>query len=113
MQKHSTALVADTGGPRARLTDPLSSHVAADRSSRSRRPVADAVLWLIDQYGPMNGAALCDRYMSMRRVQQWPVVAYESPRKRAGELVESGELVVLNGDDPRGVPHIYGLAVVS
>ena len=103
--------VAETGGPRARRHDPLSSHVAADRSSKTRRPVADAVLWLIDQFGPMNGADLCDRYMSMRRVQQWPVVAYESPRKRAGELVDSGELVVLNRDDPRGTPRVYAFPV--
>lgn len=101
--------VQETGGPRARRHDPLSSHVAADRSSVTRRPVADAVLWLVAHYGPMNGADLCDRYMSMRRVQQWPVVAYESPRKRAGELAADGDLVVLNADDPRGTAHVYDL----
>lgn len=32
MQKHSTALVADTGGPRARRSDPDTSHEAAEES---------------------------------------------------------------------------------
>lgn len=102
--------VRETGGPRARRTDPTSSHVAADKSGSNLHLVADAVLWLIDHYGPMNGADLNDRYMSMRRTLQWPVVAYESPRKRAGELVHDGLLVVLNPDDVRGVPHVYDLA---
>lgn len=105
--------VAETGGPRARRTDPTSSHVAADKSGSNLRAVADAVLWLIDHYGPMNGVDLNDRYMSMRRTLQWPVVAYESPRKRAGELVHDGLLVVLNPDDVRGVPHVYDLARVE
>lgn len=33
MHRHSTALVAETGGPRARLTDPDTSHLAADTSN--------------------------------------------------------------------------------
>lgn len=109
MLNQHTALVQDTGGPRTRRTDPTSSHVAADRSGSNLHVVADAVLWLIDRYGPMNGTDLNDRYMSMRRTLGWPVVSYESPRKRAGELVREGLLVVLNPDDVRGTPHVYDL----
>jgi len=94
--------------PAVRSTDPLPSHRAADTASRSRQRVADAVLWLLDRYGPLTGEQLNAKYRYRWRGMGWPQAAYESPRKRAAELVGT-YLEVVNPDDPRGTPHIYTL----
>lgn len=94
--------------PRARRADPLSSHVAADKSAETRGAVHQAVVELITKCGPLNGREINDKYAAWRYESGWPVVAYDSPRKRAAELA-GDRLVVLNPDDPRGTPHIYGL----
>ena len=102
-------IVLENDTPRARRTDPLSSHVAADRSTTTRGRVHEAVIVLIRRFGPMNGHELNSHYQGLRVLFGWPVVAADSPRKRAAELVGS-RLVVVNPDDPRGTPHIYALA---
>ncbi len=104
----SQHIVLDGDTARARLTDPLSSHVAAEKSAETRGQVHEAIVVQIREHGPMNGRELNDRYETFRRAHGWPVVSYDSPRKRAGELVGS-RLVVVNPDDPRGTPHIYAL----
>ena len=95
--------------PAVRTTDPLSSHRAADTASRTRTRVADAVLWLLDRYGPLTGQQINEKYRVRRIDQHWPRVAWDSPRKRSGEMAADGLLVILNPDDPRGTPHIYTL----
>lgn len=93
---------------RARKTDPLPSHVAADKSAETRGQVHEAVVELLTEYGNLNGQQLNDRYREDRIFRGWPVVAYESPRKRAAELVGT-RLIIVNEDDPRGTPRIYTL----
>lgn len=105
--------VRETGGPRTRLTDPISSHVAGDRSGETREAVADAVVRMLMDNGPMSGADLNKEYAIAQLVYGWPVAAYDSPRKRAGELAREGFIVVLNPDDPRGTPHIYAMREVA
>jgi len=94
---------------RTRLTDPLSSHVAADESAATVRDVADAVLQILLVVDCADGQALNILYRELRAARGWRECAYDSPRKRAGELARDGELVVLNADDPRGTPHLYAL----
>ncbi len=105
----SVPLIFADDTARARKSDPASSHVAADRSASTRGLVHEAVVRLIAQFGPLSGERLNEEYREWRAFNGWPVVAYESPRKRAGELVGT-RLVVTNPDDPRGTPHIYALS---
>lgn len=93
---------------RARKSDPLASHAAADKSAATRGQVHEAVVQLITEYGPMNGLALNNMYREVHIFRGWPVVAFESPRKRAAELVGT-RLYVVNPLDPRGTPAIYAL----
>lgn len=96
---------------RARRSDPLPSHVAADKSAATRGRVAVAVLHLVETYGARTGQELNDLYRANRADMGWPVVAFDSPRKRAGELAAAGDLVVTNPDDPRGTPAVYDVPV--
>ena len=94
---------------RTRRTDPLSSHVAADRSQRTIAEVKAAVIALIRQEGELSGAELNDLYSLRAARNGWDECAWDSPRKRAGELARDGDLAVTNPDCPRGTPHIYTL----
>lgn len=99
---------------RARRTDPNSSHVAADRSAQTRGQVHEAVVALIREHGPLNGRDLNVAYAEERFFAGWPMVAFDSPRKRAAELV--GErLTIMNPEaiEHRGTPAIYGIAHAS
>lgn len=92
---------------RARGDDSLASHRAADESARTISEVRRAVLALVEQLGSANGHDLNDFYSLYAPNRGWPRVAYDSPRKRAGELLRDGLLAVANPDDKRGVPAIY------
>ena len=94
---------------RVRRADPLSSHVAADKSARTIEQVKDAVVALVRQEGSLSGAELNDLYSPRAARNGWDDCAWDSPRKRAGELVKDNHLIVTNPDDPRGTPHIYAL----
>lgn len=95
------------GSAMTRRTDPLPSHRAADTAAKTHTRVADAVLWLLNRYGPLTGQQLNEKYRVRRIDQRWPRVSYDSPRKRAGELAVDGLVVITNAGDPRGTPHIY------
>lgn len=96
---------------RARKTDPRSSHAAADQSARTRTAVQDAVVWMLGHYGPLTGVDLNHHYRWRARGMGWPVVAFDSPRKRAGELARDGVIVITNVAETakRGTPAIYAL----
>ena len=71
---------------RARRTDPGTSHAAGDRQHGQRADtIRIKVLSIIQAYGPMTDEELLRRYQMID-----PDVAESSPRKRRGELVESG-----------------------
>lgn len=106
-------LETQTIGPddtaRARRSDPLPSHVAADKSATSRRAVRDAVLFLLWLKGDRTGQELNDLYAGRAVQHGWPIVHFDSPRKRVAELVREGLVTVVNPDDPRGTPAVYRL----
>ena len=72
----------------------------------------EAVVELITMLGPLTGQELNVFYRMRRNLHGWPVVAFESPRKRAAELV--GTLLVVVNEDARttrGIPAVYGIRV--
>ena len=79
-------------GPRARLSDPVQSHMAADRSQATVKPTKRAVLILLLQEGEATGAELNDLYRLRAARNDWGSVAYDTPRKRAEELYKDGYL---------------------
>jgi hypothetical protein len=80
--------------PRTRSTDPVTSHQAADVSARSLRETKTHVLAVVRDNGPVTGSAINDLYVFAGARFGWKEVAWDSPRKRAGELVEDGYLEV-------------------
>lgn len=100
-------------GPRARRSDPLQSHVAADKSQETITAVKAAVLLLVRQKGALDGAELNELYAARRDRNGWPMVHWDSPRKRAGDLHRDGQLKVLNADAPRGTAAEYTLLGVT
>lgn len=72
----------DEAGPRARATDPDTSHLAAD-SNRNRELVEAHVLHLLRSVGPMNDFELTRAYFAD---PSSPNADPESPRKRRSDL---------------------------
>jgi hypothetical protein len=94
--------------PRARATDPVQSHRAADRSARSRDAVFGEVLRLVHAHGPMTGVELNDLYRGHHPGPGDPLrVAYDSPRKRAAELADRGLLSRVGEGDSAGHADVY------
>lgn len=94
--------------PRVRRHDPIQSHAAADRSARSRDAVFGEVLRLIFELGPLTGVELNGIYQAKHSSPADPLrVAFESPRKRAAELVERGLLYRLGEGDSAGHADVY------
>lgn len=76
---------------RVRTTDPETSIDAAVKSgkelSRMQRIVFTLFNTLADDDGPgLTDSELCRRYEHFRDVCGWPVVRYETPRKRRSDL---------------------------
>jgi hypothetical protein len=69
--------------------------------------VKAAVLLLVKQEGELTGAELNDLFSLRAARHGWDTYAWDSPRKRAGELAADGFLHITNIDDPRGTAHIY------
>lgn len=110
MSSHTVPMIFPDDTARARRNDPLSSSVAADLSAKTRGRVHAAVLWMLDRYGPLTGNELNDHYRWLQYGMGWPLVAYDSPRKRAGELVGGGVVIVnVEALAKRGTPAVYGL----
>ncbi|MDM4761921.1 hypothetical protein QT381_02740 [Galbitalea sp. SE-J8] len=95
---------------RTRKSDPLTSHLAGDRSQSTVHDVRAAVLVILALDIPeATGSQLNELYREMRADRGWPEVHFDSPRKRAGELADDGYLDVLNEDAKRGHEHVYRL----
>jgi hypothetical protein len=58
---------------RARLVDPLSSHVAADQSQQNLREVKQAVLVLLRQEGELTGNEANELYLLRADRHGWPL----------------------------------------
>jgi len=92
-------LFSDLDFPRTRATDPPTSHAAADQSQAGITPLRLAVLRLI-RYNPgAIGSELNDLYQIEVSRDRAPMAAWDSPRKRAGELHDA-HLVDVTGTRP-------------
>lgn len=80
---------------RTRLTDPVTSHKAADQSAHGLSELRLHVLELVRQEGQAIGSELNDLYSLRAARNDWPRAAWDSPRKRAGELAADGYLEVI------------------
>lgn len=85
-------LAVGIDAPRARKSDRAQSHLAADRSQRTMHATKRAVLLLVLQEVELPGNEINDLYRDRRDRYDWGPVAYDTPRKRAGELAEDGYL---------------------
>lgn len=82
--------------PRARVTDPIVSHEAADLSAVNRRRIRNAVWAIVHLYGPVTGNQVNEIYMKRRQVQGWPECHFDSPRKRLHELAAEDVIDVVD-----------------
>ncbi len=73
---------------RARRTDPLSSHEAAD-SNENRRLVEDTVFGILLEH-PMSDEALTEYYHDTPGL---PMAHEDSPRKRRSDLTKKGLVI--------------------
>lgn len=101
-------IVVNGDTARTRRTDPLTSHLAGDRSQETISQVKAIVLELVAYHGPLSGSQLNDLFVLWTDPYEWHV-HFDSPRKRAGELADEGLLVVTNADAKRGTERIYSL----
>jgi hypothetical protein len=97
---------------RTRRTDPATSHRAADVSQETMRLTKVRVLIVVRENGPLVGSEINDLYRFRSARTNWERVAWDTPRKRAGELASDGYLEVV-GTRPAAGNHleesIYGL----
>jgi hypothetical protein len=87
-------LFVDDDIPRARRSDPVTSHIAADATQAGLKEAKLRVLTLVAQHQPVAGSHLNDLYRLHGSRMNWKRLAFDSPRKRAGELAADGYLEV-------------------
>ena len=88
-----------------RTTDPSPSEKAANVAAKGMSELKVRVMDLIHVHRRLSSSELNDQYQfAAARMPGWKRVAYDSPRKRAGELVEAGYVEVV---DER--PGLYGV----
>jgi len=107
----TTILPDDTA--RTRRTDPVTSHIAGDRSQQTIKAVRAAVAWLFTQVTSTTGSELNEMYRILRAEQGWPECHFDSPRKRAGELYADGELALIDGGHGRNPERTFSLPTVA
>lgn len=81
-----------TKSPRARKTDPQTSHAAA-RSVEGLRQRQSAVLSLLREYGPATHNQLIMRYIAAIQGGHVPIQSESGIRTRCCELVDLGRVV--------------------
>jgi hypothetical protein len=104
--------IFDEDSPRVRKSDPVTSHIAGDASKASMHETKLRVLHLIADLGPLVGSEVNDHYRDRAWRRGWERrAAYDTPRKRAGELASDGYLEVTDTrTGGNGLPEsIYGL----
>ena len=79
-------------GPRARATDKLTSHIAADASQPHMKETKRNILRILDDYGSLVGSEINEQYSLYAARLNWRRPAWDTPRKRAGELAIDGFL---------------------
>lgn len=76
----------------ARRTDPSTSKAAARKATANLPALKRAILATFQEHGPMVGSTLNRVYEFEQGLYGGPDCKYDSPRKRAGELVRDGLL---------------------
>jgi len=87
-------LFVDDDIPRARLSDPVTSHIAADATQTALKEAKVRVLHLVQLHQPVAGSQLNELYRLTASRLNWKPLAFDSPRKRAGELAAEGYIEV-------------------
>ncbi|MCU1441085.1 MAG: hypothetical protein JWP85_2082 [Rhodoglobus sp.] len=77
---------------RTRRTDRLTSHLAGDTSQIDMTDVEVAVLKIVHENPLSVGTEINQFYSDEQAARGWPFKAWDSPRKRAGELEDAGLL---------------------
>jgi hypothetical protein len=88
-------MIVGVDSPRARRTDPTTSHAAADQSQRLMHDTKLHVMQVLHVNPNTVGSELNDLYRFMGSRKDWNKVAFDSPRKRASELVADGYVDVV------------------
>ena len=83
--------------PRVRATDPEPSHLAADRSQKHLSQSQSIVLSIFRARGNFTDSELDTHYELLCRSQGWPVVKFDTPRKRRSQLT-ARDLIVDSGE---------------
>lgn len=93
----SPPTIVHEDAPRARRTDPVTSQIAADVSQRQMHDTKGHVLLVVSKGNPegMTGSEINDLYVFTSARRDWAKVGWDSPRKRAGELVSDGYLEIV------------------
>jgi hypothetical protein len=87
------AEVFDLDSARARRSDPDTSHLAADKSSKKLSQLQAIVLFLFMVHGEgLTDTELDDLYASNWERKNWPRVRMDTPRKRRSDLTRLGRL---------------------
>lgn len=92
-------IVIEGDNARTRVTDPTTSHHAADRSQARIKETKMCVLRLIRQEASLTGQEINDLYELRASRSDWPAAKYDTPRKRAFELLADGFLQVVGERD--------------
>ena len=75
---------------RTRRSDPTTSHIAADISQANLAESKQRVLQIVKNHWPVTGVEVNELYATASRRHGWRRLAFDSPRKRLGELAEDG-----------------------
>lgn len=78
--------------PRARRSDPITSHIAADRTAADMSEMKQRILSLFYRLGPMTDSELNAAYIDQAQVHGWKTVRPDTPRKRRSDLARDGWL---------------------
>lgn len=76
----------------ARATDPDTSHAAVPTRAK-REEQKRAILWLLENVGPMTDHELTWQYSRLRTQHNWPATQADSVRKRRADLKNEGRVV--------------------
>lgn len=113
-------LVMEGDAPRTRKSDPVASHQAGDVSQRTLQQTKARVLQVVHANPGITGTEVNDLYRLMGARKEWERVAYDTPRKRAGELAADGYLEVVGervglNNQPEAIYELseYGRKVVT
>lgn len=79
--------------PRARRSDPVTSHAAADKSAHGLSEMKVNILNIFERFGALTDSELNDIYQRQSLMFGWKKVRPDTPRKRRSDLSSAGFLV--------------------